>query len=260
MKGLVIGNSHAAQLFTAYKELTQQIDFNLDFFAAPGGDGPNLVLCQDLLSLQFKHKTKRSRECFKSSVTDNPDCIIRIEDYDFVLLSGVGGGPPRTSSFRRKHSIDLVENNAIITGICDWSPQSTLQLISKTVYLSILENRIRIAPSCVNVSIVGSVCKKLHKKLFVQMSPLPTSCLLGQEHFGMHHYGADVGKFLSWRYSHQSRLIREIYSDTTFNILEYEKEWIHNGYTPDEFAGRDAWHPRKVHRWFLLNRLNQVNN
>ena len=229
----------------------KKIRFELDFFAAPGGNGPCLTLCQDPLSIQFKFLSDRSKKYFKSNVTDDPKFKIRIEDSDFVLLSGVG------DAALRKH-FNLVENKAVVSGICDSNSQRMLPLISKSVYLSILENRLRRNPSCINISTVGSLCDKLGKKLFVQMFPLPTPNLVDQEHFSMQHFGADLGRFLSWRYCERSRLISEIHSATSFEILDYDKKWIRDGFFPDEFATQDAWHP-KVGKWFILNHLSQLS-
>lgn len=178
MRICVIGNSHVAALLSA-KSGFPNVSF--DFYAVPGGGGPNLKVKSGRL-YPINDKTE-----VRSTIQNVDSLGLCIDEYDAILLSGVGMTAARKS-------VNNIHNNIIASSFLSASidiGKIHQVLVSRDLYSIALEAQVR-KLACIKT--LETICKIYSKMILVQIFPLPSPSVVERNDFSR-HYGNNLGSF-----------------------------------------------------------------
>ena len=223
----VIGNSHVGTLKKGYDSLEKKT-YVAHFWAIPGGGGPRISIEENKILAREKDWNK-----IQTDIEPFPGTTLDILDYDAILLSGVGMPPIRNDR-------EMIHNHYLAAGFIDGKVHGVRQVLSKTVFSQLISFTFHKRSSFQNIEKIESIFKK---KIFIQLTPLPTSNVVNRPDFDLHDYGHNLGRFLFWYYNQQCLVIEESFRNKNISLVKYPADLVENGFTPVGYQNyNDAWH------------------
>lgn len=242
MKVAVIGNSQVGALRKGFNTRNFGEFDILDFFGVAGGGGPELIFEGNNCEFVGDSRVNTNRVDFNG--------IINIEDYDTVVLSGVG-----IAALRPMNSeIAFLQKYLVAKYVTNVTEADYEKVLDIEIAEELIKHNLTLSPSFQNIH---KLMECNVRRIIIQMFPLPTEDICSQRDFTLDYH--DKAGFLGWYYNVQASVIRDLCEKSDkLSFLNYPENWFEKGFTPFEFSSNnDAWHLNENFGVWYLNCLIQ---
>lgn len=242
MTGLVIGNSHAAAVYTAWSKTN---DPDLDFLAIPGGWGPKIRLEGTRV---FPEQTDRDVYCTVESAIEEG---LELASFDYVALVSLGLTAVRDGSVQNPfRHLSLAEYTV---------SRSDDQLPVSKGFLE--DSSRRSFESMPAVQALKDIKAQVGVPIICVQTPVPVISKLSEEHLLVKAYGPNLADAMSW-YAHlQTRLVSEFAKAQGFEYIgPPDLNAAQRGSGKERHASNDAWHMNSVYGSLVVEQIRQTAN
>lgn len=246
MRICIYGNSHVSALKEAMDHREKIDGVDVEFYAVPGGRGPNIALHNGRL------KPKRPKAIVQSTVSGAEAAGLELAMFDVIVFCGLG--LPAHKAKADGHLLNHLKLARFAS-----NPSSGRQLVSEAVMAMCIDQDLREAPGSQGFRLVRSA---FPGRLLAITRPLPTRRLFTPRDSTASdlpdQYGDQVGDFLAWYFAKQNESARSIAVDLDAQVVTPPEPFLHAGFTPDEYGSSEAWHMNKFYGQLMLDRTLAV--
>lgn len=240
MKILIVGNSQAGALKRAIGTKRRYAGCDFDVHLLAGGLGPHLKVENGRLYPEVV------RNRFFCTVPDADAAGVDLSGYDGVLYASAG------LTSHRKTSRWALLNQLMLSSMAK-KPYRGHQMVSEEVMAQSVENALYVTPGFKGVGLIRSI---YDGPIVIMTWPLPARHFDKPENGSdlPKQYGKKVGEFLSWYYRAQIRALNKYAETIDARVLPPPRAILEAGFTPEEYAGPEAWHMNKEYGEMMLTR------
>ncbi|MDK3017635.1 hypothetical protein [Pseudodonghicola flavimaris] len=238
MRGLIFGNSHVGALYSCWAQ-AKQID--ADFYAIPGGGGPNVTLEGDRIF------PSRENADVQSTIRGVQEDGLSLTDYDYVAFCSMG-----LAAVREEYPGHIL-NRFLLAEYTTLESKGSSP-VSRAVLAKCMQRAHEHYPAMATLRKIRTL---FDGPILATPVPIPVVSLLKDDHPLRYSYGMNIIKFTSWIASFQLEMIRSASENIDIEVLDYPNmDWVNAGSTPEEYATRDAWHMNRAYGELLLNQIH----
>lgn len=248
MKILVIGNSQAACLYSAFNSPHSSISLlkDADWIIAPSGQGPSIILENGCARASSLDQSLRLRMHPSDSVLKK-----QVYNYDLIIVSALGwfdGGHQWSTSITHGHT-----HLPSTFRLCN---NREFNVISHRCFQEVIFARLSQMPGFRFLNQIKEIFKG---KIIVQPFPLISSGILERHDWKLSStYEDPVGTYHYFLDLKDRYLVKVCEPDNCFLLGYPDSSWRKSGFTPEQFIRDPTFlHPSVEYYRLVLNQLDE---
>ena len=243
MKGLIFGNSHVGAIREGWALDKQK---EMDFFAIPGGGGPNVRTEAGRLF------PARKDARVISSIFEVESEGLDLAPYDYVAFCSFGFGAARPSN--HWHILRVLSLARMAKAEQDGTTAVSEAFFKKAMAMTFSNQQ--------GFKALRQIARLFRGPVICVPAPLPIAAELEPDNLLRTIYQDDLLKFLSWCGGVQMAQLQEILQDVDGDIrlLEFpEMSWLTSGTTPSDYISdtKDPWHVNGRYGRLVLKQIQR---
>lgn len=242
MRGLILGNSHVGAVREGWVE-SRPID--VDFYAVPGAQGPNLKLDDGLFF------PARKNGLVRSTVEGARDAGLDVRGYDYIVFCNLWLGAVReefTWHVLRQLSLGEFSRPDI---------EETMPVSRAFLHQAIVQSFSNM-PAAAALRAIRTV---YDGPVMCVPGPIPVVEALEKAHPLRRIYGKDLAAFMAWSADTQIKIFRDFAEPLGYTVLDYlDPSWCATGSTPTEYVStdNDPWHMNAAYGSRVIKQVQET--